>query len=137
MSTRPSPRRRLPALLALLLASLWLQGCIVHRVRVESEPPGAVVRLDGRVKGVTPLEFNTVWVPALTRTFPKAYKLRVTLPGYRPVTTSLRADVRLWRYLIHPFRVREMLGLRPRSIRRVVLVARHGPAGTWGPEDVP
>lgn len=123
--------------LGLLVLGLLLQGCLVHRVRVESDPPGAVVKLDGKVRGVTPVEFTTVWVPPVTRTVPKAYRLRVTMPGHRPVTTSLRDDVRLWRYIIHPFRVRMILGLEPRSVRRYVMVATHGPAGTWTPEEVP
>ena len=81
--------------------------------------------------------FRSLWVPAVTRSFPKAYRLRVTLPGHRPVTTSLRDDARLWRYALHPLRFRMLLGLEPRSVRRFVLVAVHDAAGPWGPEDVP
>ncbi|MCB9763966.1 MAG: PEGA domain-containing protein [Alphaproteobacteria bacterium] len=129
---------RFAPLLALVLAS----GCVVHRVRVESEPPGAVVKLDGKVKGVTPLEFNTVWTPP----FSKKYEVRVTLPGYRPVASvkpswwqasPLRRDVRLWRYALHLLRWRMIVGVAPRTTLNYVLVPEHGPSGTWTPEDVP
>lgn len=123
------------------LLLLMTQACVVHRVRVESQPPGAVVRLDGKVRGVTPLEFNTVWTPPLT----KRYTVGLTLPGYRPVQAEgtwlqpspLRREVRLWRYLLHPFSWMKILGREPRSRYTFVLVQEHGPAGTWGPEDVP
>lgn len=124
----------------LLVLLLLAQGCVVHRVRVESDPPGAVVRLDGKVRGVTPIEFNTVWTPPLF----KSYNLGLTLPGYRQVQASgtwsapspLRREVRLWRYLLHPLRWKQILGREPRSKITVVLVPEHGPAGTWTPEDV-
>lgn len=122
------------------LLLLMTQACVVHRVRVESQPPGAVVRLDGKVRGVTPLEFNTVWTPPLT----KRYTVGLTLPGYRPVQAEgtwlqpspLRREVRLWRYLLHPLRVRQWLGVEPRSTYSYVLVPEHGPSGTWTLEDL-
>ncbi|MCB9793121.1 MAG: PEGA domain-containing protein [Alphaproteobacteria bacterium] len=125
----------------LLLLALALQGCIVHRVRVESEPPGAVVRVDGKVRGVTPVEFTVPWTPPLT----KKYNVRVSLPGYRSaeamreawyLPSPLRRQVRMWRYLLHPFRWGQILGRTPRTTVRYVLVPEHGPAGTWEPEDV-
>lgn len=124
----------------LLLLLLLSQACVVHRVRVESEPPGAVVRLDGKVRGVTPVEFNTVWTPP----FVKDYVLGLSLPGYRPVRTEggwnhpspLRREVRFWRYLLHPLSWMKIIGRAPRSKYTFVLVPEHGPAGTWTPEDV-
>lgn len=116
-------------------------GCLVHRVRVESEPPGAVVRVNGKVRGSTPLEFRVVWTPPLVRSYP----MQLTLPGYRPVVADaegwlrpspLRRDVRLWRYLLHPFRVRQWLGLEARSSFHYVLVPEHGPSGTWNAEEL-
>lgn len=125
---------------ALLLLAL-AQGCLVHRVRVESEPPGAVVKVNGRVRGATPVEFKVWWSPPLVRD----YAMQVSLPGYRPVVADregalrpapLRAEVRLWRYLLHPLRVRQWLGVEPRSTYSYVLVPEHGPSGTWTLEEL-
>jgi hypothetical protein len=124
------------------LAALGLaQGCLVHKVRVESEPAGARVELDGRFKGTTPTEFRVFYTPPLTRD----YDLAVMLPSYRTVESTgdgllhpspLRREVRLWRYVLHPFAFRKMLGLEPRSTFRYALVEDHGPAGTWTSEEI-
>ncbi|MBK7759061.1 MAG: PEGA domain-containing protein [Deltaproteobacteria bacterium] len=67
------------------LAALGLaQGCLVHRVRVESEPAGARVELDGRFKGTTPTEFRVFYTPPLTRD----YDIAVMLPNYRTVEST-------------------------------------------------
>ena len=34
---------------------LLLAGCAEHRIIINSEPPGAAVRLDGQEKGITPI----------------------------------------------------------------------------------
>jgi hypothetical protein len=128
-----------------LLLALSLGGC-VHKVRVESEPPGATVFFKGKRVGVTPTEFTTVWTPHVSNQA-RRYRLRVVLPDHRPVVTTIGPEVRLWRYLLHPLRAGigpcfvppfEWAGgqcLKPRSSRGFVLVRDHGPAGTWTPED--
>lgn len=117
------------------------QGCLVHKVRVESEPAGARVELDGRFKGTTPTEFRVIYTPPLTRD----YDLTVMLPSYRTVESTgdgllhpspLRREVRLWRYALHPFALRKIVGLEPRSTFRYALVEDHGPAGTWTSEEL-
>ncbi|MCK6525057.1 PEGA domain-containing protein [Myxococcota bacterium] len=125
-----------------MLAALGLaQGCIVHKVRVESEPAGARVELDGRFKGTTPTEFRVIYTPPLTR----RYDVAVMLPGYRTVESTgdgllhpspLRQEVRLWRYVLHPFALKKIVGLEPRSTYRYALVEDHGPAGTWTSEEL-
>jgi hypothetical protein len=124
------------------LAALSLtQGCLVHRVRVESEPAGARVELDGRFKGTTPTEFRVIYTPPLTRD----YDIAVMLPSYRTVEATgdglfhpspLRREVRLWRYALHPFQLRKIVGLEPRSTFRYALIEDHGPAGTWTSEEL-
>jgi hypothetical protein len=49
-------RRLLPALSAVLLS-----GCVERIVAVRSEPPGAVVYVDGEKAGQTPCEVSYVW----------------------------------------------------------------------------
>ena len=139
------PAYTLGAMLALLL-SLSLSGC-AHKVKVTSEPPGAAVFFRGKKKGVTPVEFTTVWTPHVGNGA-RRFRLRVSLPGHRTVVTSIGSDVRIWRYLLHPFRGgvarclfppfewREGACIGPRSTRHMVLVPNHGPSGTWNVEDV-
>lgn len=115
------------------LGLLLLGGC-KHRVLVESDPPGATVRLDKKRAGITPVEFKVGWVPM----FFKQYNLRLQLPGYRTVESSLRDDVRLgapvWRAVWHPG---EALDRTPLHQYRFILISDHGPAGTWTPDEVP
>lgn len=125
---------------ALWVFLLLAQGC-VHKVHVDSEPPGAQVKVNGVVRGATPVDFKVVWSPPFVR----AYKMQLSLPGYRTVTSDaagwlrpspLRREVRLWRYLLHPFQLRKWLGIVPRSSFNYVMVPEHGPAGTWDAEDL-
>ena len=117
---------------ALLLLALTA-GC-KHRVLIESDPPGASVRLDKSRKGITPVEFKVGWVPI----FFKRYNVRVKLPDYRTVETSIRDDMRFWaptwRAVWHPG---EALDRVPLHAYEFIMIPDHGPAGTWSPEEVP
>ncbi|MCP4809662.1 MAG: PEGA domain-containing protein [Proteobacteria bacterium] len=128
----------------LVLASLIL-GC-AHKVSVTSDPPGAAVFFRGQKRGVTPVEFTTVWTPHVGNGA-RRYRLRVQLPGHRPVVTSIGPDMRVWRYAVQPLRGGiagcllppfDWAGgacIHPRSSRHMVMVVDHGPAGTWTPDD--
>ena len=50
-------------------------------LRVESRPPGAAVRVDDVVMGVTPVDITDV--------APGARRVRIELPGYRPWITEV------------------------------------------------
>ena len=91
-----------------LLLSFGL-GC-GHRVLVSSDPPGAEVMVGRRSYGVTPVEVKISPLPWRTR------EIKVRAPGRRTVTFK----VPRWRF---------------RSEHEVVLVRRHGRAGSWAPED--
>lgn len=132
-----------------LLLALLLNGCVVHKVRVESTPPGATVVYAGKRKGVTPVEFMTVSSPHV-RSGRRRHRLKVSLPGYRPMVTDLGPHTGLWHHLFRPFAGRPLACLvppygdikdgrclSPRTSLTFVLIEEHGPAGTWGPEDVP
>lgn len=131
-----------------LLLALLLNGCLVHKVRVESEPPGAVVVYAGKRKGVTPVEFVAVSSPHIRSGRPR-HRLKVSLPGHRQVVTDLGPRITLREHVFHPFRGRPLRCLvppwndirgggclSPRTRLTLVLVKKHGPAGTWNPEDV-
>lgn len=144
--------RAVHALLAIVL------GCFPHRVRIESEPPGAVVRVDGERMGTTPIEYTVVTWPHLRadacfgleegfQCSRRPYRVVVKLPGYRPVTTEIGGDARWWRHALRPFRAgywdcamppfqwKDGECVTPHTVRNILLTEDHGPAGTWTPEE--
>ncbi len=131
-----------------MLLALLLNACLMHKVRVESDPPGALVVYAGKRKGVTPVEFMTVASPHIRSGRPR-HRLKVSLPGHRGVVTDLGSHLTLREHLFHPFRGRplrclvppwdDLRGgacLSPRTRLTLVLVKKHGPSGTWNSEDV-
>jgi hypothetical protein len=121
-----------PLILALLLACTW-------RMRLESHPPGAEVRLpDNRV-------VSTPSIVKIHYSFFRKAPIVVSAPGYRTLSFDLMkrkgngfAEINVWRVasypIFHPF-----AGFRkdPRRRLEIVLVPEHGPAGTWDPSQVP
>jgi len=81
---RPGPQRRARRCAALVLAAWFgLSACAPQRIlTVESYPPGAVVRLDERVIGRTPMDYR----------FKHYGNRRITLylPGYRTWSRRLK-----------------------------------------------
>lgn len=71
-SLRPGERERVH----IALVPLATDGS----VRVESEPPGATVTLDGAIRGRTPLDLRDLR--------PGEHRLTLALPGYRELTQS-------------------------------------------------
>ncbi len=63
--------------LMLIMILLSTSGCIQRRIRVTSEPPGAVVWLNDTEIGRTPAEAEF--------TFYGSYDVRLELEGYEPV----------------------------------------------------
>ena len=52
-----SPRLILPAVLLCLMQT----GCMHRRITIHSDPPGALVKVDGRVIGYSPTSFDFTW----------------------------------------------------------------------------
>lgn len=116
----------------LLALGLALQPGCAHRVRVSSQPPGAEVRFRGRLVGTTPCEFTTLWAPL------RRMNVQLRLPGQRTTTLHLNDDtgpLRLIGDILRPWRWARLVGRQVRTEHDVVLVRRHGRAGTWTPED--
>jgi hypothetical protein len=106
-------------------------GC-AHRVRVSSQPPGAEVRYRGKVVGATPCEFTTLWVPF------RKMNVQLRLPGRRTTTMHLNRDTGPFRLLgevLTPWRWGRFVGRQVRADHQLVMVRKHGRAGTWTPED--
>jgi hypothetical protein len=81
-------------LLRLMLGSiaLPLAGCLRRKIRVTSDPPGAVVYLNDRQIGVTPAEAEF--------TFYGVYDVRLDRPGYEPISVGKTAHAPVWEWPI-------------------------------------
>lgn len=129
-----------------VLSAPSLTGC-AHTIEIDSDPPGASVRVDGRLVGFTPVTVEMPWRPMFT----KDYDIVVRLTDQNTVRGSLRDEMRLWRpvwrAITHPIEALrgcpkpgdpyEGAGSCPDHVVNYVLIDNHGTAGTWGPEDVP
>ena len=113
------------------LILLTLLGGCAHRVMLESDPPGATIKIGEEMVGVTPTELQVTWVPFQDN------ELQLKLPQRRSVTIDLQEDVSLLRITgeIMTFRWGRLLGNVPRTHHRAHFIRRHGPAGTWTPEE--
>lgn len=81
-------RHRAALLPPLVLALLATTGCIERRIRITSEPAGALVRLNDVEVGVTPLEVDF--------TYYGVYDVRLSKDGYQPLVTSAEAKAPWW-----------------------------------------
>lgn len=88
----PMPRPARPILLlilALLLAlPLLMTGCVRRTITITSTPPGALVWLNDREVGRTPLEVDFL--------FYGNYDVRLVKDGYEPLITSGNAKAPIW-----------------------------------------
>ncbi len=78
-------------------AAVWLMsaGCAERRIRITSDPPGAIVHVNDVEVGVTPVDVIYTWNGV--------YDVRLTKPGYEPIVTSARARPgALWSYSLEP-----------------------------------
>jgi hypothetical protein len=71
-------------LIILILLTLVPAGCVHRRVTINSSPPGALVRVDGRDVGYTPASYDFTWYG--TR------EVQLLLDGYETYTGQI--DVR-------------------------------------------
>jgi len=115
----------------IILGGLLSIGC-AHRVRIESDPPGASIKVGQELVGVTPAEITVKWVPY------KRIPVKIDIPGRRSVVLDLSKDLSLmglaWQGLT--LQTGKLAGTTPRSTHRAQFVRHHGPIGTWTPEDV-
>jgi hypothetical protein len=78
------------ALILLLVgvAGAVLSGCVRRTVAITTDPPGALVWVNDREVGRTPVEIDFVYYGR--------YDVRLELDGYEPRMTSGRARAPLW-----------------------------------------
>jgi hypothetical protein len=112
------------------IVALQIVGCL-HRIRVESFPPGATVYHKNNDIGTTPLEKTIIWYPFLQ------IPMEIRLPNYRSVNFNAQdqLSVRKITLDIFTFRYKKWLGIEPRVVHNIYMIREHGPTGTWTPED--
>ncbi len=136
MNTPTRTLRALRALRALLAvpavaAALCTAGC-VHKVHIDTTPPGATVTMSGKKLGVTPLDDRMWWYPF------RPMEARVVMPGYRTVQLDLSEPVGPWVLagdIVRPWRWGRLIGVQYRGRHEVVMIRIHGQSGTWTPEE--
>jgi hypothetical protein len=98
---------------------------------LDSDPPGATIKMNDEMVGVTPTELKVRWVPFSEN------KVQLKLPRRRSVTLDLHKDVGMLRlaWEVLSFQWGKLLGKKPRAHHRAHFVKHHGPAGTWAPDE--
>ena len=98
---------------------------------IDSDPPGATIRIGKKMVGVTPKEVTLKWAPF------KRLPVHIKSPGRRWLTIYVHQDVgplRLfWQALT--LQIGKLTGKKPRAYHRALFVRQHGPSGTWVPEE--
>lgn len=82
---------RTAGLSALALAAACMPGCVRREIEITSEPPGAVLTLNGREVGRTPSRIQF--------TFDGTYDVRLRLQGYESVAGSGTTDMPVWDFV--------------------------------------
>ena len=72
----------------LLVLCLLCTGCVRRTISIVTEPPGALVWLNDREVGRTPIEVEFLYYGT--------YDVRIVKDGYEPLITSGKADAPLW-----------------------------------------
>ena len=76
---------------AIALAAACAAGCVRREIEITSEPPGAVLTLNGREVGRTPTRVQF--------TFDGTYDVRLRLQGYESVAGSGTTDMPVWDFV--------------------------------------
>lgn len=73
-------------LLTLSILLLFLCACAPHQAIIQSEPPGAMVAIDGREIGMTPVSYDYALSSG------RQHQVTVSQRGYQPVELTIKAD---------------------------------------------
>lgn len=76
----PADRLRIPALIVLLALVLASEGCVHRRMTIRSDPPGALVEVDGKSLGLTPVKTDF--------TYYGTREITLSMPGYETLTVQ-------------------------------------------------
>lgn len=73
-------------LLTIFVAVAFLSACAPHQALIQSEPPGAVVSIDGKEIGQTPVRYDHALSTG------GQYRVSVAHQGYQQVDLTIQAD---------------------------------------------
>ena len=73
-------------LITLIVLCAFLCACAPHQALIQSDPPGAVVTIDGQQIGETPVRFDYKLSSG------NEHRVSVAQPGYEPVEMTITAD---------------------------------------------
>lgn len=76
----------LKKLSALIVLIAFCSACAPHQAMIHSEPPGALVQIDGKEVGATPVAFD------YRLSNGKDHRISVTREGYESVDLTISAD---------------------------------------------
>jgi hypothetical protein len=90
--TRANPLLRpLPTLLAVPVLALALGGCVQRKLTITSEPSNALVELNGKEVGRTPIETDFTWYGN--------YDVRVRADGHDTLKTESQVTAPWWQWV--------------------------------------
>lgn len=73
-------------LLTLILLVAFLSACAPKQALIQSEPPGAMVTINGKELGATPLQYAHALSPG------SQHQVSIAFPGYEQVDLTIKAD---------------------------------------------
>ena len=73
-------------LITLIVLVAFLSACAPHQALIQSEPPGAIVTIDGKQIGATPVSYDYALSTG------KHHQVTVAQLGYEPVDLTIKAD---------------------------------------------
>ncbi len=88
-------RTRQTTLILLCLAMILLPGCVERKLLLRSDPPGAVIDLNGQPAGLTPTD-----VPFLTY---GSFEIVAHAPGYQRLRTTAEVEPPWWQHMPFDF----------------------------------
>ncbi len=73
-------------LLVLCVLVAFLSACAPHQALIQSDPPGALVTIDGNEIGTTPIQYS------YSLDAGGQHSVEISRPGYEPVDITIKAD---------------------------------------------
>ena len=73
-------------LITLFVLLIFLSACAPHQALIQSEPPGAIVTIDGTEIGETPINYD------YTLSTGSEHQVQVSHQGYEQVALTIKAD---------------------------------------------
>ncbi|NOY12887.1 MAG: PEGA domain-containing protein [Deltaproteobacteria bacterium] len=73
-------------LITLVVLSAFLGACAPHQALIQSEPPGAIVTIDGKQIGATPVHYDYALSTG------RQHQINIAQQGYEQVDLTITAD---------------------------------------------